>query len=49
MSDCNCYQGRKKCNCYPNQEPQENDLFIKWVLLFAALYFLGHIVFAVFQ
>jgi hypothetical protein len=42
MSNCNgnCNQGRD-CDC----NPDGSDKYNKFVLVFAALYFLGHIVY----
>lgn len=48
MSGCNqnCNQGRK-CNCAGQPTSHDPwDKYIRWVLLFAALYFLGHITYA---
>ena len=44
MKLCNCNQGRTPCDCQRTYE--RGDKVFKWVLLFAALYFLGHIVHA---
>jgi hypothetical protein len=42
MSQCNqnCNQGRD-CDCRPSLH-DKSDKYVKWLLLFAALYFLGH-------
>lgn len=45
MSKCNgdCNQGRN-CNCITNQRDEARmNKFIKYLLAFTALYFLGHI------
>jgi len=44
MNGCNenCNQGRNcTCTCH-----QRSDRWFRWFLLFAALYFLGHMVYA---
>ena len=38
----NCNQGRN-CNCVAPSKHEKSDRYIKWLLIFAALYFLGHI------
>lgn len=44
--ECNCNQGRTPpCNCASQHD--KSDRYFKWLLLFAAVYFLGHMVAAI--
>lgn len=47
MKLCNCNQGRFPCNCEKENQMSKHDRsdkWVKWLLLFTALYFLGHMV-----
>jgi hypothetical protein len=48
MTQCNqnCNQGRD-CDCTEGNYTDKQDKWLKWLLLFGALYFLGHMVHAI--